>query len=229
MADYVLGGYGTGAIMAVPAHDERDYAFAVTYGLPIRRVVAAPGDEERELDARLHRPRGRRAPRQQRAAHGPAARPRAARRSSATLEAQGKGKAAVTYRLRDWLISRQRYWGTPIPVIYCPTDGIVPVPDDDLPVRLPDTVDYRGSGENPLNRDEAFLNVTCPVCGGPAQRETDTMDTFIDSSWYWFRYLSPEKADGPDRPRDRPTPGRPSTSTRAAPSTRSCTCSTPAI
>ena len=111
--------------------------------------------------------------------------------------ARGKAKATVTYRLRDWLISRQRYWGTPIPVIYCERDGIVPVPEEELPVRLPDTVDYRGSGENPLARDEAFLNVTCPKCGGPARRETDTMDTFIDSSWYWFRYLSPEKSGGP--------------------------------
>jgi leucyl-tRNA synthetase len=113
------------------------------------------------------------------------------------LEARGKGSNAVTYRLRDWLVSRQRYWGTPIPVIHCPTDGPVPVPESDLPVLLPDEVDYRGSGENPLNRDEAFLNVACPQCGGPAKRETDTLDTFIDSSWYWFRYLSPRKTDGP--------------------------------
>jgi leucyl-tRNA synthetase len=103
----------------------------------------------------------------------------------------------VTYRLRDWLISRQRYWGTPIPIIYCPTHGAVPVPEEDLPVRLPDEVDYAGSGVNPLTRDEAFLNVPCPVCGEPARRETDTMDTFMDSSWYWYRYLSPDKPDGP--------------------------------
>jgi len=103
----------------------------------------------------------------------------------------------VTYRLRDWLISRQRYWGTPIPIIYCDRDGIVPVPDHDLPVLLPEEVDYRGRGDNPLKRDPAFLNVECPRCGGPARRETDTMDTFIDSSWYWYRYLSPKKADGP--------------------------------
>jgi leucyl-tRNA synthetase len=196
IADYVLGGYGTGAIMAVPAHDERDYAFALTYGLPIRRVVGAPGDEDRKLDGAYvaH------AADERLVDSGPYTGLPAAEGGAAILgelEARGKGRVAVTYRLRDWLISRQRYWGTPIPVIYCPTDGIVPVPEEDLPVRLPDTVDYRGSGENPLNRDEAFLNVKCPVCGGPAKRETDTMDTFVDSSWYWFRYLSPEKAGGP--------------------------------
>jgi leucyl-tRNA synthetase len=196
VADYVLGGYGTGAIMAVPAHDERDYAFAVKYGLPIRRVVAAPGDEDRALDGAY-------------IAHSPDERlvdsgtytglpaDEGGAAIIGELEARGKGRFAVTYRLRDWLVSRQRYWGAPIPVIYCERDGIVPVPEEDLPVRLPDTVDYRGSGENPLNRDEAFLNVTCPVCGEPAKRETDTMDTFVDSSWYWFRYLSPEKAGGP--------------------------------
>jgi leucyl-tRNA synthetase len=196
VADYVLGGYGTGAIMAVPAHDERDYAFAVKYGLPVRRVVAGPGDEDRELDsAYVAHAAGERL-----VNSGPYTGLPADEGGKAIitwLESQGKGKAAVTYRLRDWLVSRQRYWGTPIPVIYCDRDGIVPVPEEDLPVRLPDTVDYRGSGENPLGRDEAFLNVECPMCHGPARRETDTMDTFVDSSWYWFRYLSPEKTGGP--------------------------------
>ena len=196
VADYVLGGYGTGAIMAVPAHDERDYAFAEKFGLPIRRVVAAAGDEDRELEGAYvaH------AADERLVNSGPysgVAADEAGRAIVAELESRGAGKAAVTYRLRDWLVSRQRYWGAPIPVIYCDRDGIVPVPDEDLPVRLPDTVDYRGSGENPLARDEAFLNVTCPKCGGPARRETDTMDTFVDSSWYWFRYLSPEKAGAP--------------------------------
>jgi leucyl-tRNA synthetase len=197
IADYVLAGYGTGAIMAVPAHDERDFAFARRFGLPIRQVVAPPGigaDGELE-DAYL--------------AHsadevlvnsGPydgMSADEGGRAIVATLAADGKAKPTVTYRLRDWLISRQRYWGTPIPVIYCERDGIVPVPEEDLPVRLPDTVDYRGSGENPLARDEAFLRVECPICGGPARRETDTMDTFVDSSWYWYRYLSPEKSGAP--------------------------------
>ena len=196
VADYVLAGYGTGAIMAVPAHDERDYAFAVKFRLPIRRVVAAPGEEERELDgAYIAHSAGERLVNSGTFSGLPADEGAAAIVS--WLEAQGKGQASVTYRLRDWLISRQRYWGTPIPVIYCPTDGIVPVPEEDLPVRLPDTVDYRGSGENPLTRDEEFLNVSCPKCGGPARRETDTMDTFVDSSWYWYRYLSPEKSGGP--------------------------------
>jgi leucyl-tRNA synthetase len=196
IADYVLAGYGTGAIMAVPAHDERDYAFAVQYGLPIRRVVAAPGDEDRDLEgAYVAHAAGERLVNS--GTYSGLAADEGGAGIVGELEALGKGKAAVTYRLRDWLVSRQRYWGTPIPVIYCPTDGIVPVPEEDLPVRLPDTVDYRGSGENPLGRDEAFLNVECPVCGGPAKRETDTMDTFVDSSWYWYRYLSPEKSGGP--------------------------------
>jgi leucyl-tRNA synthetase len=196
IADYVLAGYGTGAIMAVPAHDERDYAFAERFELPIRRVVAAPGDEDRELEgAYVAHSAGERLVNSGPYSGLPADEAGAA--IVGELESRGKGRAAVTYRLRDWLISRQRYWGTPIPVIYCPTDGIVPVPEEDLPVRLPDTVDYHGSGENPLSRDEAFLNVECPVCGGPARRETDTMDTFVDSSWYWYRYLSPEKAGAP--------------------------------
>ncbi len=205
VADYVLGGYGTGAIMAVPAHDERDFAFAKRFGLPIRQVVAsaaasaasaASGTAGEPIEAAY-------------VAHSdgevlvnsgeysglPA--DEGGRRIVAWLAERGKGKKAVTYRLRDWLISRQRYWGTPIPIIYCDVHGVVPVPEEDLPVRLPDTVDYAGSGVNPLTRDEAFLNVTCPIGGEPARRETDTMDTFMDSSWYWYRYLSPDKPDGP--------------------------------
>ena len=223
IADYVLGSYGTGAIMAVPAHDERDFTFAQQHGLPIRRVIIQQGDDP---DAPLTEAFVNKAADE---AHGKAphglladvelilggredARELVMANSGpwdgkpaidawhgivAGLEAKGKGKNTVTYRLRDWLISRQRYWGTPFPIIHCERDGIVPVPESDLPVLLPDTVDYHGSGENPLTRDEAFLNVTCPTCGEPAKRETDTMDTFIDSSWYWFRYLSPNKNDGP--------------------------------
>jgi len=193
IADYVLAGYGTGAIMAVPAHDERDFAFAVQFGLPIRRVVAAPGTEDGPLtEAYLAHAADERL-----VNSGPYTGMLAdegGRRIVAALEERGLGKAAVTYRIRDWLISRQRYWGTPIPIIHCEQCGAVPVPDEQLPVLLPETVDYHGSGDNPLTRDEAFLRVACPNCHGPAQRETDTMDTFIDSSWYWFRYLSPEKA-----------------------------------
>ena len=187
IADYVLAGYGTGAIMAVPAHDERDFEFARKFDLPIRRVTAfvSHGTEERMVNSGPHT--------------GLAAKEGFAS-IVAMLEEQGKGRAAVNYRLRDWLISRQRYWGTPIPVVYCDTDGIVPVPDDQLPVRLPETVDYGGRGDNPLKSDASFVNAPCPKCGGPARRETDTMDTFIDSSWYWFRYLSPADTSAPVNP-----------------------------
>jgi leucyl-tRNA synthetase len=213
IADYVLAGYGTGAIMAVPAHDERDFSFATRFGLPIRQVVARGDDESAGADDASAG--GEDAP----VGHAGHASPEAAyvahssgevlvnsgpfsgltadeggRQIVASLEARGLGRRSVTYRLRDWLISRQRYWGTPIPIIYCDECGTVPVPEAELPVRLPDTVDYRGSGENPLTRDESFLNVACPTCGGAAKRETDTMDTFIDSAWYWYRYLAPEKA-----------------------------------
>jgi leucyl-tRNA synthetase len=227
VADYVLGGYGTGAIMAVPAHDERDFAFAQKYGLPIRRVIMAHGGDPDEpltqafVDkAADHAPKGP-GPRgplanietllEARAAVGELVLVNSGQYTGVpaatawdhivdTLAEDGRAKQAVTYRLRDWLISRQRYWGTPIPVIHCEDDGPVPVPEGDLPVLLPDTVDYRGSGDNPLNHDEAFLNVDCPRCGKPARRETDTMDTFIDSSWYWFRYLSPHNEQGPVDP-----------------------------
>ncbi|MEX2183447.1 MAG: leucine--tRNA ligase, partial [Chloroflexota bacterium] len=193
IADYVLSGYGTGAIMAVPAHDERDYAFAVQFGLHIRRVVAPPGTEaDTPMDGAY-------------VAHAADERlvnsgefdgllaDEGGRAIVARLAERSTAEPKVTYRLRDWLISRQRYWGTPFPIVYCDTDGAVPVPEEELPVRLPEDVDYHGSGTNPLTKDEAFLRTTCPRCGGPARRETDTMDTFIDSSWYWFRYLSPEK------------------------------------
>ncbi|HEY6057969.1 MAG TPA: leucine--tRNA ligase, partial [Candidatus Limnocylindrales bacterium] len=200
VADYVLAGYGTGAIMAVPAHDERDYDFAVKFGLPIRRVVA-PADMPDEVAAET--------PESAYVVHTADERlvnsgrfsnmsaTDGAREIVEWLASRGKGAFAVSYRLRDWLISRQRYWGTPIPVIYCDRDGIVPVPDADLPVVLPETVDYAGSGVNPLTKDEAFLRVECPRCGGAARRETDTLDTFIDSSWYWYRYLSPRDREQP--------------------------------
>jgi leucyl-tRNA synthetase len=199
IADYVLAGYGTGAIMAVPAHDERDFAFAKQFGLEIREVIrplARAGEDDRALDEAYVSKSTEDILVHSGHYNGLSA-PEAIRAIVADLESKGLGKAAVTYRLRDWLISRQRYWGTPIPVVYCERDGMVPVPDDQLPVVLPSTVDYRGRGDNPLASDEAFLRTTCPRCDGPARRETDTMDTFIDSSWYWFRYLSPRRDDGP--------------------------------
>src|SRR4051794_4764206 len=197
IADYVLSGYGTGAIMAVPAHDERDFAFARQFGLPIRRVVAAPGaDAGAPLEeAYLAHAADERLVDSDEFDGLPA--DEGGKAIVARLTESGRAEPKVTYRLRDWLISRQRYWGTPIPVVYCPNHGIVPVPEEELPVRLPEDVDYAGSGTNPLTKDRSFLETTCPLGDGPARRETDTMDTFVDSSWYWFRYLSPEKAGGP--------------------------------
>jgi len=197
IADYVLSGYGTGAIMAVPAHDERDFAFARQFGLDIREVVRPADSGDEAGDGELEAAYVSKAPTDVLVNSGvydglPV--PDAIRAIVADLEAKGQGKPAVSYRIRDWLVSRQRYWGTPIPVIYCDTDGIVPVPEDDLPVRLPEEVDFHGSGESPLKTDRTFLDVACPRCGRPARRETDTMDTFVDSSWYWFRYLSPHNA-----------------------------------
>ena len=201
VADYVLAGYGTGAIMAVPAHDERDFAFATQFGLEIREVIRPIDRAGREgQPAEAYVGKGDSDILVNSGRYNGLAAPDAIRAITADLEERGEGKAAIGYRLRDWLVSRQRYWGTPIPVVYCDGCGIVPVPDDQLPVLLPETVDYHGSGDNPLKHDAAFRDTTCPRCGGPGQRETDTLDTFVDSSWYWFRYLSPAKADGPVDP-----------------------------
>ena len=192
IADYVLAGYGTGAIMAVPAHDERDFAFAKEFDLPIVEVIQ-PADalEERRELAEAYVSKSTTDVLVNSGRFNTMSAPDGFRAITESLAADGRAKFTVTYRIRDWLISRQRYWGTPIPVVYCERDGIVPVPEAQLPVRLPETVDYAGSGDNPLRRDGAFVDTACPTCGGPARRETDTMDTFIDSSWYWFRYLSP--------------------------------------
>ena len=222
VSDYVLMEYGTGAIMGVPAHDERDFEFARKFGLEIRRVVEPVG--RRGAGGRgLRRPLGRGAAGQLRAVHRHDARRRRSRRSRSGSRSAGKGRQAVNYRLRDWLVSRQRYWGAPIPIVYCDRDGIVPVPEDQLPVLLPDIEDYAPKGKSPLAASEEFVNTTCPSCGGPARRETDTMDTFVDSSWYFLRYCDPHndrRAVGRAR---SSTTGCRSTSTSAASSTRSCT------
>src|SRR3954470_11337594 len=179
VADYVLMEYGTGAIMAVPGHDERDFDFATEFGLPIKRVVGGgeelpyPGDgplvnSAPEFDGLHNRD--------------------ALEKIVDWLDREGKGHRSINYRLRDWLLSRQRYWGAPIPIVYCDEHGIVPVPEDELPVRLPDIEDFAPQGRSPLAAAEDWVNTTCPICGGPARRETDTMDTFVDSSWYYMRY-----------------------------------------
>jgi leucyl-tRNA synthetase len=180
VADYVLMEYGTGAIMAVPAHDERDREFAETYGLPIRQVV----DEEAGRIVDSDRFSG------MTVEEGTAA-------IVAWLAERGSGRRAVSYRLRDWSFSRQRYWGCPIPIVYCDECGIVPVPDDELPVLLPEVDDYRPKGKPPLASNEEWLNVPCPRCGKPGRREADTMDTFVDSSWYFLRYCDPHNDEAP--------------------------------
>jgi leucyl-tRNA synthetase len=190
VANYILMDYGTGAIMSVPAHDERDYDFAKKYKIQIRLVVVPISKDPEETVAE---------PRLPFTAHegvlvnsGPfsgLATEEAIKKMSAHAERNGFGKATVTYRLKDWGISRQRYWGTPIPMLYCEKDGIVPVPEKDLPVILPENIDVTLTGGSPLGRVPEFVNTTCPKCGGPARRETDTMDTFVDSSWYPYRYV----------------------------------------
>ncbi|MFL7869261.1 MAG: leucine--tRNA ligase, partial [Anaerolineales bacterium] len=203
IADYVLMSYGTGAIMAVPAHDERDYEFARKFELPIIPVIQPEGQEDAEKaiaeaayigpgqiinsgpinGTPVNEEKGRKNP--------------SIAAAIDWIEEKGVGKEAVNYRLRDWLISRQRYWGAPIPMIYCEKDGWNPVPDDQLPVLLPDDVEWKPTGESPLKLHPTWKHTECPVCGGPATRETDTMDTFMCSSWYHLRYLSPDYNEGP--------------------------------
>ena len=190
LANYVLPDYGTGAVMGVPAHDARDLDFARQEGLPVR-LVYHPDDRDVDpatmTEPMLHEGVIRNAQPFDGLRDGE----ETVRRFVDWIAEQGWGRPRVTYRLRDWLISRQRYWGTPIPVVYCEKDGTVPVPDDQLPVALPYDVEFTGREGNPLSRSAAFVDTTCPRCGGPARRETDTMDTFVDSSWYYLRYLSP--------------------------------------
>ena len=190
IADYVLMGYGTGAIMAVPAHDSRDHVFATRHGLPIPEVIrpadGSPVKEGETYTAKEGSVMVNCAPE-----FDGLVWPEGFEKVAAALRSMGLGKKTVNYRLRDWLISRQRMWGTPIPIIHCPSCGIVPVPYDQLPVLLPDDAVFKPTGESPLNDHEGFLNVDCPRCGGAAKRETDTMDTFICSSWYMYAYLSP--------------------------------------
>ena len=192
-ADYVLTTYGTGAVMGVPAHDERDYDFARKYGLPVRMVIA-PIDWDGSEPTAAH--------------IGPGFMTNSGKYEGMTdeegksaiavdVEANGWGHRTKSYRLRDWLISRQRYWGTPIPIVYCDTCGIVPVPEEDLPVLLPEDAEFKPTGESPLAEHAAFRNTTCPRCQGPGRRETDTMDTFVDSSWYMLRYTCPRFEGGP--------------------------------
>jgi leucyl-tRNA synthetase len=187
VANYVLMGYGTGAIMGVPAHDQRDYEFARKYALPIVEVYR-PAEGPGYDGAAAFEGEGRMV----NSGEFDGLATEAGRRAViAALEKRGAGQARVNYRLRDWLISRQRYWGAPIPMVYCERCGVQPVPESELPVLLPEKVEFKPTGESPLLTHESFLRATCPACGGPARRETDTMDTFVDSSWYFLRYLSP--------------------------------------
>ncbi|MCC6260002.1 MAG: leucine--tRNA ligase, partial [Anaerolineales bacterium] len=201
IADYVLMSYGTGAIMAVPAHDERDFAFAKKYDLPIVPVIRPENQPEAQIldsayvgagvminsgvldGVSVNAEKGRKNP--------------SIAQAIDWLQAQGVGKESVNYRYRDWLISRQRYWGSPIPMIYCETHGWNPVPEDQLPVLLPEDVEWKPTGESPLKLHPTWKHTTCPLCGGAAIRETDTMDTFMCSSWYHLRYLSPKYDKAP--------------------------------
>jgi leucyl-tRNA synthetase len=201
VANFVLGEYGTGAVMGVPGHDQRDFEFARKYNLPIAIVIQPVQEVQGSLD-----------PASMTEAYDGTGRlvnsgefdglpsEEAIETMTAAAEQRGIGERTIQYRLKDWGISRQRYWGTPIPVLYCDTCGMVPVPADDLPVLLPTVVEFSGRGDSPLAQIPEFVNATCPDCGGPARRETDTMDTFVDSSWYFFRFCDPKNADLPFDP-----------------------------
>ncbi|HWH05106.1 MAG TPA: leucine--tRNA ligase [Gaiellaceae bacterium] len=194
VADYVLTDYGTGALMAVPAHDDRDLAFARAFDLPVREVVRPAGGEEADVpyvgksesDVLVNSGEFDGLPA-----------PDGGRRIVERLEREGRGRFTVNYRLRDWGFSRQRYWGSPIPIVYCDACGIVPVPDDELPVLLPDVEDYKPQGRPPLAQAEDWVRTACPACGGEGRRETETMDTFVDSSWYFLRYCDPANESAP--------------------------------
>ncbi len=196
VADYVLMEYGTGAIMAVPAHDQRDYDFATKFDVPIVPVVEpATGEAPAEGQAFVSHSPDEKLINSGEFTGLPA--PEAKEKIVAWLGEKGLAEKAVNYRLRDWLLSRQRYWGCPIPIVYCETDGMVPVPPEDLPVELPNVEDYAPKGKSPLAAAEDWVNTTCPKCGGPARRETDTMDTFVDSSWYFLRYCDARNDQAP--------------------------------
>jgi leucyl-tRNA synthetase len=195
VADYVLTDYGTGAIMAVPAHDQRDFDYATAFELPIRHVVRPAEDDVEESAAYIGHTEGEVLVNSAEFDGLPA--PEGGRRIVEKLEAEGRGRFTINYRLRDWGFSRQRYWGCPIPVVYCAECGIVPVPDDELPVLLPEVEDYKPKGVPPLAQAEEWVNVACPRCGGPAKRETETMDTFVDSSWYFLRYCDAHNDTAP--------------------------------
>ena len=193
IGDYVLASYGTGAVMGVPAHDQRDFVFATKFGLPIRVVVAPDGWSGEALSEAYVSP----GTQVNSGEFNGISSVECKERIADKIEANGWGERTITYHLRDWLISRQRYWGTPIPIIYCDHCGTVPVPEQDLPVILPDNVEFTPTGQSPLTLIDEFVNVNCPQCNRPAKRETDTMDTFVDSSWYHLRFTSPGALEEP--------------------------------
>jgi leucyl-tRNA synthetase len=195
VADYVLSDYGTGAIMAVPAHDQRDFDLARAFDLPVRQVVHPPDGGVDESVAYVEHTEGEVLVNS--GEHDGLPAPEGGQRIVEKLEGEGRGSFTINYRLRDWGFSRQRYWGCPIPIVYCEACGIVPVPDEELPVVLPEIEDYKPKGEPPLAQAEDWVNVPCPRCGGPGKRETETMDTFVDSSWYFLRYCDPDNDAAP--------------------------------